>query len=44
MAASNGFWEEQETKVYYASMMKTAEELGFDMPCTKALGTYLPRE
>jgi len=41
-AASEGSL--QETKVYYASIMKTAEELGFDMPCTKALGTYLPRE
>jgi 2-dehydropantoate 2-reductase len=30
-----------ETKVYYASMMKTAKELGFEMPHTEALGIYL---
>jgi len=41
-AASEGSL--QETKVYYASIVKTAEELGFDMPYTKALGTYLPQE
>jgi ketopantoate reductase len=38
-AASEG--NLQETKVYYASMMKTADELGFNMPYTKALGAYL---
>jgi hypothetical protein len=41
-AASEGSL--QETKVVYASMMKTAEELGYNMPCTKALVCYLPRE
>jgi ketopantoate reductase len=39
-AASEGSL--QETKVYYASMTKTADELGFDMPYTKAVGAYLP--
>jgi 2-dehydropantoate 2-reductase len=38
-AASQGSL--QETKVYFASMMKTAQELGFDMPHTRALGVYL---
>jgi ketopantoate reductase len=31
----------QETKAYFASMMKTADELGFEMPNLKALGIYL---
>jgi hypothetical protein len=31
----------QEMKVYYAGVMKTADELGFAMPHTKALGVYL---
>jgi 2-dehydropantoate 2-reductase len=39
-AASEGSL--QETKVYYASMTKTATQLGFDMPYTKAVGAYLP--
>jgi ketopantoate reductase len=38
-AASNGSL--QETKVTYASMMKTAAQLGFDLPHTRALGVYL---
>jgi 2-dehydropantoate 2-reductase len=38
-AASEG--NLQETKAYYSSMMKTAEELGFNTPHTKALGAYL---
>ncbi|MCL5996172.1 MAG: hypothetical protein M1546_08955 [Chloroflexi bacterium] len=38
-AASQGSL--QETKAHYVSMMKTASELGFDMPHTQALGTYL---
>jgi 2-dehydropantoate 2-reductase len=33
----------QETRAYYASMMKTANDLGFVMPYTSALGTYLQR-
>lgn len=40
-AASEG--NLQETKAYYASMLKTANELGLDMPHTKALGVYLQR-
>jgi len=40
-AASEGSL--QETKVYYASMMKTSEELGYSMPHTKALGVYLQK-
>jgi ketopantoate reductase len=40
-AASEGSL--QETKVYYDSMMKTAQELGFDMPQTITLGVYLPQ-
>lgn len=31
----------QEMKFYYASMMKDASELSFDMPYTKALGVWL---
>lgn len=31
----------QETKANYASMLKTADELGLPMPYTKALGDYL---
>jgi hypothetical protein len=31
----------QEMKAYYASVMKTADEFGFEMPYTKALGIYL---
>jgi hypothetical protein len=31
----------QEAKENYANIMKTADELGFDMPHTKAVGTYL---
>jgi ketopantoate reductase len=31
----------QEAKANYDSIMKTAVELGFDMPYTKAVGTYL---
>ena len=30
-----------ETKLYYAGVMKDAEKLGFEMPCTKALRIYL---
>jgi len=33
----------RETAVNYASMMKTAQELGFIMPHTQALGEYLPQ-
>jgi ketopantoate reductase len=33
----------RETKVYYAGMMKTAKELGFEMPHTEALGIYLDK-
>lgn len=40
-AASEGSL--QETKAYYDGIMKTAEEFGFDMPHTKALGVYLPQ-
>jgi 2-dehydropantoate 2-reductase len=32
---------QQEMKMYYAGVMKTANELGFDMPYTKALGEWL---
>jgi 2-dehydropantoate 2-reductase len=38
-AASEGSL--QETKAYYVAVMKTAAELGFDMPYTKSLGQYL---
>lgn len=38
-AASEG--SQQETKAYLARMMKSANELGFEMPYTKALGAYL---
>jgi ketopantoate reductase len=38
-AASEGSL--QETKAYYVAVMKTAAELGFDMPYTKSLGKYL---
>jgi 2-dehydropantoate 2-reductase len=31
----------RETKVSYASVMKTAGQLGFEMPYTKVLGTHL---
>jgi 2-dehydropantoate 2-reductase len=31
----------QETRAYYAAVMKTAVELGMEMPYTKAIGTYL---
>jgi 2-dehydropantoate 2-reductase len=31
----------QETRAYYASMMKTANDLGFEMPYTRALGAHL---
>lgn len=31
----------RETKMYYDSVMKTADEFGFDMPQTRALGVYL---
>jgi len=31
----------QETKAYYTSVMKTADELGFEMPHTKSVGSYL---
>lgn len=31
----------QETKKHYASIMKTANELGVDMPHTRAVGAYL---
>ena len=32
---------QQETKAYFASMLETAEEFGFEMPNLKALETYL---
>jgi hypothetical protein len=32
---------QQETKLYYAEVIKAANELGFEMPYTKALRTYL---
>jgi ketopantoate reductase len=32
---------QQETKLYYTGVMKAANELGFEMPYTKALRTYL---
>jgi hypothetical protein len=32
---------QQEMKGYYASVMKTATELGFQMPKLKALGVYI---
>jgi 2-dehydropantoate 2-reductase len=32
---------QQEMKAYYASMMKSADEVGFEMPYTKALIAYL---
>jgi 2-dehydropantoate 2-reductase len=32
----------QEMKLYYAQVMKSANELGFEMPNLKALGIYLP--
>jgi len=38
-AASEGSMK--ETKAYFTSMVKTAEEFGFEMPNLKALGTYL---
>jgi 2-dehydropantoate 2-reductase len=31
----------QETKEYFSRIIKTADELGFDIPETKALGAYL---
>lgn len=31
----------RETKAYFVKMMKTADELGFEMPNLKALGVYL---
>ena len=31
----------QETKAYYTGVMKTADELGFEMPHTKVVGSYL---
>jgi ketopantoate reductase len=40
-AASEGSL--QETKAYYDRIMKTAEEFGFDMPHTRALGVCLPQ-
>jgi ketopantoate reductase len=33
----------QETKAYYAGMLKTADGFGFDMPYTRALGAYLQK-
>jgi len=39
-AASEGSLH--ETMVYYASMTKTADELGFAMPHTRTVGAYLP--
>jgi ketopantoate reductase len=38
-AASDGSL--QEMRAYYASIMKTAEDLSFDMPHTRAVGVYL---
>jgi len=38
-AASEGSLK--ETRAFYAGMMKTAKEHGFEMPYTKALGSYL---
>jgi ketopantoate reductase len=32
---------QQEMKAYYSAVMKTANELGFEMPYTKALRAYL---
>jgi hypothetical protein len=32
---------QQEMKAYYASVMRTATELGFQMPATESLITYL---
>ena len=32
---------QQETRAYLARMMRTAQELSFEMPYTKALATYL---
>jgi hypothetical protein len=32
---------QQAMKLYYAAIMKDANELGFEMPYTKALGAYL---
>jgi 2-dehydropantoate 2-reductase len=31
----------QETKMHYLNMIKTANEVGFDMPHTKTVGVYL---
>jgi ketopantoate reductase len=31
----------QEMKAYYAGVMKTAKEVGFELPCTTALRAYL---
>jgi len=31
----------QETKAYYTSVVKTADEFGFEMPYTKVVGSYL---